>query len=370
MRTSQYALAVCQPGMERALKTEMERLRPDLHPGFQRPGLVTFTATAKPFGVEDAPQAIFARMWAASAGPCTTLDAVLATARDVGATHCFCGPRDAGEGAAPAVGEAIAIEASKWQARLEKHFTRGTPARGDIVLDVLTAPEEPPIVGWHAHGPGRHEAAGGMFDYPVPDKAPLRAWRKVVEGLRWSRAPVAKGELVLELGAAPGGGTRAFAEAGLRVIAVDPQPMDPEVAAMPGVTVFARRIGDLKLASLPADVRWLAADPAIPPEDVLGAIARLRPALPNLRGYLLILKLNDEGVIRHLPQTFARLRDLGATSVIARQLPANRKDIFVYAAIGATRTVPKRTALPRTAPRPATDRRPKVKPASSGGSRR
>jgi 23S rRNA C2498 (ribose-2'-O)-methylase RlmM len=230
---------------------------------------------------------------------------------------------------------AIEAEVARWRADLAPHF-RGTPVRdGDVVLDVIVAPDEPPVVGWHEAGPGRHEGPGGRYDYPIPADIPSRAWRKVVEGLRWAKPPIRKGELVLELGAAPGGGTRAFAEAGLRVIAVDPQPLDAAVVALPGVTVVARRAGDLKLTDLPGDVAWLASDAGIPPNDVLRAIERLRPALPRLRGFLLTLKLNDAGVVKHLPHTFADLRALGATAVHARQLPANRRDIFVYAPVGA-----------------------------------
>ena len=332
-QSSEFALALCQPGMEAALKAEVTRMRPDLHAGFQRPGLVTFKTTKRPFRASDAPPVVFARMWAASAGPCRTVDAVIATGRELEAVAAWVAPRDAGEDAPPAVIAAIEAEVARWRAALAPHF-RGSPGAKDVVLDVIVAPGEPPVVGWHEHGPARHEGPGGRFEYPIPDDIPSRAWRKVVEGLQWSKAPIRRGELVLELGAAPGGGTRAFAEAGLRVLAVDPQPLDPKVVAMPGVTVVARRAGDLKLGDLPNDVRWLASDAGIPPNDVLRAIERLRPALPNLRGFLLTLKLNDPGVVKHLPQTFNDLKALGATEVHARQLPANRRDVFVYAPVG------------------------------------
>lgn len=332
---SDFALAACQVGMERALKAEVARLRPDLHPGFQRPGLVTFKTTTGPFGPDEALDAVFARMWAASAGPCRTVDAVVATARDVGATRLFLAPRDlaAPDETPPAAQAAADADAARWAAALAPAFTAGPPRDGETVLDVFTAVDEPPVVGWHVHGPWRHEGPGGTFAYPVPADIPSRAWRKVVEGLRWSRAPIKPGELVLELGAAPGGGTRAFAEAGLRVLAVDPMPLDPKVVALPGVQVLAKRTGDLKLAALPPDVRWLASDAGIPPEDVMRAIERLRPALPGLRGFLLTLKLNDDGVIKRLPSTLAQLRQFGAKHIRARQLPANRRDLFVYASM-------------------------------------
>ena len=339
--------------MERALKAELAKLRPDLHPGFSRPGLLTFKATGRQFGPEEAPTAIFARIWAASAGPCLTADAVAATARDVGATRLFVSSRELfrPDRTPPAAEAAAALEVERWRRDLAPAFAVGPPALGDTVLDVLTAPGEPPVVGWHVHAQWRHEGPGGAFDVETPDAVPSRDWRKVVEGLRWSGARLTRGDLVLELGAAPGGGTRALVEAGCRVLTVDAQPMDLAVLRMPGVTHYSRRIGDLKGGALPKDIRWVASSAGIPPEDLLHAIERLRPALPALRGFLLTLKLHDDGVIRHLPATLNHLRKLGANVVRARQLPANRRDIFVYAEVGAAAGGERQSGGPR-APRP------------------
>lgn len=330
---SDWALAVCQPGAERWLKAELQRSRPDLHPGFQRPGVVTFRATRAPFGADERPTTVFARAWAASAGPTPDVPAVLAVAQRVGARHLFLGPRDAGvpDEVPPALQAAVDADAARWSDALAPHFRAGPPARGDTVLDVLTFPDEPPVVGWHDHGPLRHVGPAGRWPFPTPADVPSRAWRKIAEGLAWAGQPVRRGELVLELGAAPGGGTRAFVEAGARVCAVDPQAMAPAVLALPGVEHRAVAAGELDPASLPSGVSWLACDAGIPPADALGAIARLLPALPRLRGLLLTLKLVDDGVARRLPRLLDRVRDLGFAEVRATQLAANRKDVWVVA---------------------------------------
>jgi len=330
---SDWALAVCQPGAERWLKAELQRTRPDLHPGFQRPGIVTFRATRAPFGADERPAAVYARAWAASAGPTPDVAAVLAVAHRVGARHLFLGPRDAGvpDEVPPALQAAVDEDAARWGEALAPHFRPGPPGRGDTVLDVLTFPGEPPVVGWHDHGPLRHPGPAGRWPFPTPSDVPSRAWRKVAEGLAWAGGPVRRGELVLELGAAPGGGTRAFVEAGARVCAVDPQPMDPAVLALPGVEHRRVAAGELDPAALPAGISWLACDAGIPPADALGAIARLLPGLPRLRGLLLTLKLVDDGVARRLPRLLDRVRELGFGEVRATQLPANRKDVWVVA---------------------------------------
>ena len=338
MTHSPFALALCQPGTERWLKAEVARLRPDLRAGFQSPGRVTFKVAGGAFTPEEHPAACFARAWACSAGSVADAEGILSVADGVGATHLWLGPADAGvpDEVPPARQEAFDGAAARWReavlAAAPGRFATTAPRDGDLVLDVIVAPDEPALVGWHAHGRFRHLGPAGRLEEAVPADLPSRAWRKVHEGLRWARVPLAKGDLVLEFGAAPGGGTRAFVEAGARVLAVDPQPLSPEVHALPGVTFLRRPIGEVRLEELPVDVAWLACDAGIAPAHVFNAIKRLMPRLRGaLRGFVLTLKLNDEATVSALPELLERLRALGCRRVEATQLHANRRDIFVFA---------------------------------------
>jgi 23S rRNA (cytidine2498-2'-O)-methyltransferase len=335
--TSKHALALCQGGAEKWLKAEVARLRPDLHAGFQRPGLVTFKVAEGEFSPEEAPPAIFARAWACSAGPQEGgVLAIKALADQLGVQHLFVCPRELGppDKVPPALVQRAEAEAAELDSTLRAllPLKEGRPRESELVLDVITAPDEPPVVGWHLASPDRHAEAGGRHTYVVPEDLPSRAWRKVVEGLRWSGAPLRPGDLVLEIGAAPGGGTRAYVEAGCRVLAVDPQAMDPRVLALPGVTWIQKPIGDLRTAELPLDVRWIAADAHIAPAHMIRALRRLLPRYKrSLRGLLLTLKLNDEATVADLPRLLDQIQALGCAELRARQLPAHRRDIFVYA---------------------------------------
>jgi len=64
-----------------------------------------------------------------------------------------------------------------------------------------------------------------------PSRAYLKLWETLCLLRRWPRP----GELCLDLGAAPGGWSWALAQLGARVVAVDKAPLDPAVAALPGV---------------------------------------------------------------------------------------------------------------------------------------
>jgi 23S rRNA (cytidine2498-2'-O)-methyltransferase len=64
-----------------------------------------------------------------------------------------------------------------------------------------------------------------------PNRAYLKLWEALTAIGRYPRA----GERCLDLGASPGGWSWALARLGAQVISVDKAPLDPAVAAMPGV---------------------------------------------------------------------------------------------------------------------------------------
>jgi len=332
--SSPFALAVCQPGSERWLKREVARLRPDLHGAFQRPGLVTFKALGGAFGATEAPLAVFARAWACSSGPCPDVEAVLAAAARVGASHLWLGPRDAGPPGrvSPARQAEVDADATAWEAAIRGAgaFDPEPPAPGAVVLDVVTFPDEAPLAGWHVHGPGRHLGPCGRLDVPAPPPAaPSRAWTKVVESLAWAGVEVQPGDLVLEIGAAPGGSTLAFLERGARVVALDANPMDPGIAAR--VTWIRRPAGAVAWEEIPRDVAWIACDANIAPARALAAVGRFVPAFRRtLKGLLLTLKLNDDATVAALPGLLERVGRMGAVEVRAAQLPSHRGDLFAF----------------------------------------
>jgi len=334
-RRSAFAFAVCQPGAERWLERELLDLRPDLRPAWRRPGILSFKAMSEPFGPDEAPEALFARAWGCSAGLAEDAARIVEIAREVGATRLFLGPRDQGlpGEVAPARQRAADAHAEALRAEiLSVHrLDAAGVAPGETVLDVITSPDEPSLVGWHSHGPRRHKGPCGRYTYEIPPEAPSRAYAKLVEGLLWSGARLQRGDAVLEIGAAPGGATLALLERGARVLAVDRNPLDPRILGRPGLTWLQRTASDLRREDLPRDLRWMLCDANIPPAHAVRAVQRLLPAAPRLRGLLLTLKLNDEAAVASLPGLLAGLRGEGFQEVRGTQLPANRRDLFVYA---------------------------------------
>ena len=101
---------------------------------------------------------------------------------------------------------------------------------------------------------------GGIIEFEAdrdgpPSRAYLKLWEALVQLRRWPR----RGEKCLDAGASPGGWTWTLARLGAEVTAIDRAPLEPRVAAMPGVCfikhdAFTLRPGDI------GPVDWLFCD--------------------------------------------------------------------------------------------------------------
>lgn len=99
---------------------------------------------------------------------------------------------------------------------------------------------------------------------------PSRAYLKLWEALtRFGRYPK-PGETCFDLGASPGGWTYVLASLGASVTAVDKAPLDPGVAAMPGVS---ERL-DSAFAMPPEPVDWLCSDIIAYPDRLLALVRK------------------------------------------------------------------------------------------------
>ncbi|MEW5729560.1 MAG: SAM-dependent methyltransferase [Pseudomonadota bacterium] len=109
----------------------------------------------------------------------------------------------------------------------------------------------------------------------VEDKAgpPNRAYLKLWEAFTVLGVHPAPGETCLDLGACPGGWTWVLAGLGARVTAVDKAPLDPRVAAMPGVTVLAGSAFGLDPRQA-GPVDWLFSDVICYPSRLLALVRR------------------------------------------------------------------------------------------------
>jgi 23S rRNA (cytidine2498-2'-O)-methyltransferase len=104
----------------------------------------------------------------------------------------------------------------------------------------------------------------------VEDKRgpPNRAYLKLWEALTVIGRHPQRGERCLDLGASPGGWSWALAKLGAQVIGVDKAPLDPAVAAMPGVEFRPMSAFALSPAEI-GTIDWLFSDVVCYPRRLL-----------------------------------------------------------------------------------------------------
>jgi 23S rRNA (cytidine2498-2'-O)-methyltransferase len=104
-----------------------------------------------------------------------------------------------------------------------------------------------------------------------PNRAYLKLWEALVRLGRWPQP----GEHCLDLGASPGGWTWVLANLGATVVAIDKAPLDPKVAAMPGVEWRGESAFALEPESV-GSVDWLFSDIVCYPARLLRLVERWR----------------------------------------------------------------------------------------------
>jgi 23S rRNA (cytidine2498-2'-O)-methyltransferase len=107
-----------------------------------------------------------------------------------------------------------------------------------------------------------------------PSRAYLKLWEALTRMGTWP----GPGDECLDLGASPGGWTWALAKLGASVTAVDKAPLDPAVAALPGVTQSI----DSAFALEPVVVDWLVCDVIAYPARTLDLLERWLPFARNV----------------------------------------------------------------------------------------
>ncbi|MBI5165738.1 MAG: hypothetical protein HY985_17775 [Magnetospirillum sp.] len=117
-----------------------------------------------------------------------------------------------------------------------------------------------------------------------PNRAYLKLWEAFT---RLGVAPGA-GERCVDLGASPGGWTWVLASLGATVLSVDKAPLDPRIAAMPGVAVRQESAFGLDPAAI-GPVDWLCSDVICYPERLLAMIERWR-ATGTVRNFICSVK--------------------------------------------------------------------------------
>lgn len=205
------------------------------------------------------------------------------------------------------------------------------PEIDDHIIDIIKTGENDFFLGLRKLTHWQTPFVGGTPDFSLPEKAPSRAWLKTEEALRWTRANLQPGEVVLEIGSAPGGSVYNFLNRNLKVYGVDTGAMDPICLNSPLYTHLNLTMQKVEAKILKDPIHWLALDINQKPAYALRELRRLIPLVKkDLKGLFLTFKLTDADSIKRLDGNIRELQEFGL-KVQGTQLFHNRNEAFFYA---------------------------------------
>jgi 23S rRNA C2498 (ribose-2'-O)-methylase RlmM len=295
--SSEFFFCLCQQGVEKVLREELATL--GFKPSYSSKGFVTAKAPV-PLVVGELPRPVLSRRTCLSLGKDLDVRAV----------------------------------ADRHGARVQYEDKGADAHAGDVVVNAVERGGSV-FVGAHLQRKGLSPAPGGDPRLTVPETAPSRAWLKLEEAARLWPLPLDEGDVVVEVGCAPGGVSRALLDRGAVVVGVDPNAMDPAILASPRFTHLrcaAQQATDLPRA-LTGPPRMLVVDINQRPHAAISGVERvIAHCREHLRAALFTLKLGDWSHFKELPRWRLRLeQELGMTTT-ATQLPSNRQELCVFCA--------------------------------------
>jgi 23S rRNA (cytidine2498-2'-O)-methyltransferase len=148
------------------------------------------------------------------------------------------------------------------------------------------------------------------------------------------------GDLVLDIGCAPGGGTWSLLQRDVRVIGVDPAEMAPAIATHPRFVHMREAFERVDPSHIPTP-RLVVFDVNLAPIKTMKPLVRLVRGLKGAGGVLLTLKLNDARMIEKIPWMLKQVHAMGFDEVRATQLAANRQEMCVFARMRPRLTSPR-----------------------------
>lgn len=342
-----FYFAICQAGVEWALKNEVAARWPQLTFAFSRPGFVTFKVAAESEYAAELIGSVFARTHGKSLGKVTGENpSVLASEAwrcvvgDEKFHHLHVWQRDRalpGErgfepGSTAEMDEIGRQLAAASGGRVAESVPINQVAlAGQRVLDCVLVEPNQWWIGQHTVESTVQRWPGGVPKLTPSNEVISRAYLKTSEALLWSRLPAAEGDAFVEIGCAPGGSAQALLERGYIVTGVDPAKVDERLTAMPGFTHVQKRAQDLKRKEY-AEFSWLTADLNVDPTHTLDTVeAIVGHRSVHTRGLLLTLKMLSREMYGRISEYIGRVRSWDFEDVRVRQLAFNRQEVCLAA---------------------------------------
>jgi len=173
---------------------------------------------------------------------------------------------------------------------------------------------------------------GGRYRMRMDPEAPSRSYLKMEEALARLGTEPREGESVIDLGAAPGGWTYAFAKRGCWVTAIDNGPLRLSSAVVRRVEHLHRDGMGFRIAAHLPPVDWLVGDMLVPPGQAFGLL-KYWVGGKHCRRIVLNIKLPQEEPLPALTPILDWLRSRGEFQI--RQLYHDRREVTFFGSVNS-----------------------------------
>jgi 23S rRNA C2498 (ribose-2'-O)-methylase RlmM len=201
--------------------------------------------------------------------------------------------------------------------------------KGESVTLIMMVSQDEYWVGSYHLLPHHFQVPGEVSSILEKD-VPSRAYYKMAEAFEAFDLPFDHEEMVLELGAAPGGASLFLLEQDMKVLGVDTAQMDPVVKKNINFKHLKCPFETLTEKDFKSNVDWIICDINLPPTVVLREIYRLLGFLEP-RGLILTLKINDLKHLEVISTVREQIKKFGFKKVDLKYLPSHRKEIALIA---------------------------------------
>jgi len=165
---------------------------------------------------------------------------------------------------------------------------------------------------------------GGFNNIEDDKKAPSRAFKKIIEAQLILGKTITEGDLLVDLGACPGGWTYIARKNGAKVIALDRSPLQQELMDDRLVTFLKE---DAFKYTVKEPVDWVVSDIICAPERIL-ELLNYWVTGNNCKNFVFTIKFQghkDYGVLKKF-KNFAKNSEY---NVILKQLNANKNEVTI-----------------------------------------
>jgi len=221
-----------------------------------------------------------------------------------------------------------------WNANLTQYKSTDLPelspasADSEMILDVIKVRTDEFWIGEHRHYAHISPFAGGDPQIILPETSSSRAYLKWAEVFaHYPKLSQVKATIV-ELGAAPGGGSQFLVEQNFKVIAIDPGLMKYE-----GARYLQLSVQDVNRKTIenPQSVVGMAVDMNLSPLQSAKETLRVQSYYPELQWVIINLKMTKVELIDALKKIEKQFRDSLFPNISFLSLPSHKREVMLIA---------------------------------------